>query len=172
MVFASLDAFAAGRELSAEARHSALPAYDAPLAGVILRRQVDSVLMRLGANLWQFVRYTWLPSDSALGVGAGTRRQLVPLFDALRSGRPVPLGLVNSLKPFRLAANHQVLAYAADFREHEVIVRIYDPNHPKRDDVTLVVPLASREPVVEHIGKRTKTWRGFFIEHYAVCASP
>lgn len=167
MVFASLDAFAIEASLPAEAQRSSLPEYDAPIAGAILRRQFDSVLMRLGANLWQFVRFTWVPSDSSIGIGAATRRELLPLFDALRSGRPVPLGLVNSLKPFRLAANHQVLAYAADFGEREVVIRIYDPNYPKRDDVVLVVPMSSSEPVVERIGARTKVWRGFFIEHYA-----
>lgn len=167
MVFAALDAFAADQPLPSGAREPSLPAHDSPLAARIWRRQVDSVVMRLAANLWQFVRFTWLPSASTFGIAAATRRELLPLFDMLRAGRPAPLGLVNALRPLRLAANHQVLAYAADFGSDEVAIRIYDPNHPMRDDVVLVVPLSPQKPITEHVDKRTTLWRGFFIEHYS-----
>jgi len=167
MVFAALDAFLAGRELSVEARSSAVPPPRSALAASIRGRQADSVLMRLAANLWQFVRYTWLPSVLGRGVAVKSRVELLALFDMLRSGRPAPLGLVNALRPLRLAANHQVLAYAADFGEQRTTISVYDPNHPKSDDVVLVVPISPAEPVVERSAKRTKRWRGFFIVHYS-----
>lgn len=168
MVFAALDSFTAGLPLDGAVSRD-LPDNDTPLGRLIWQRQVDSVTTRLGSNLWQFVRFTYLPSASAPGIAAATRRELLPLFDALRSGRPVPLGLVSDIGLPHLARNHQVLAYAADFGEERVEVRIYDPNHPRRDDVTLEVPFATSGHVIEHIGAQTAEWRGFFIEHYRPC---
>lgn len=166
MVFAALDAFAAGHPLVGEATSPHLPSHDAELSRLIWRRQVDSVLMRLAVNLWQFARFTYLPTRSTLGIATATRRELLPLFDALRSGRPVPLGLVSAVGPMKLATNHQVLAYAADFGDKAVEIHIYDPNYPRRDDVTLTVPFAPAEPVIERVGARRKMWRGLFVEHY------
>lgn len=167
MVFAALDAFLKGEPLEGSVGSSGLPAHDSPLARRIWARQIESVGVRLGANLWQFVRFTYLPSASALGIAAATRRELLTLFDALRAGVPVPLGLVSDIGLTHLARNHQVLAYAADFGDKRVRIRIYDPNYPRRDDVEIDVPLSPDEPVIERIGGRVKLWRGFFIEHYA-----
>lgn len=166
MVFAALDAFLSEEPLGAEARARELPPYDSPLAQAIWRRQVESVAAGAGLNLLEFARYTYLPADRALGIGVATRQELLVLFDMLRSGRPAPLGMVSGVTLKHLARNHQVLAYAADFAEGHVTVRIYDPNHPLRDDVTLLVQLDPAQPVVEHIGQRVRVWRGFFIERY------
>jgi hypothetical protein len=166
MVFAALDAFAAGKPLGPEALARTLPAHDSPLARAIFQRQLDSVVVGLGGNLAEFVRFTYLPSESPLGIGIATRRELLALFDALRSGRPVPLGMVSGISLPHITTNHQVLAYAADFADERVIVHVYDPNHPRRDDVVLDVPMDGAEPVVERIGSRVKVWRGFFIERY------
>jgi hypothetical protein len=166
MVFAALDAWAAERALPEGSDATHLPEHDNPLAHAIWRRQVDSVATRLGENLWQFVRFTYAPTDSALGIGHATRRELLPLFDALRSGRPVPLGLVSELRLGRFATNHQVLAYAAEFGEDSVQVWVYDPNHSRRDDVVLEVPMRADEPVSERVAAREKVWRGFFVERY------
>lgn len=167
MVFAALDAFAAGRPLPPGAASSDLPLHGAPLSQVIWKRQVDSVLGGLGENLLQFVRFTYMPSGSPPGIASATRCELVTLFDALRSGRPVPLGLVSAIGPTRLAANHQVLAYAAEFGESRVEIWVYDPNHPRRDDIVIAVPFALAEPVVERIGSKRILWRGLFVERYS-----
>lgn len=166
MVFAALDAFLDDAPLSAEALARELPPHDSLLARTIFRRQLESVVDGAGVNLAEFACFTYLPSAGPLGIGAATRRELLTLFDMLRSGRPAPLGMVSSLSLPHIATNHQVLAYAADFGEASVMVRIYDPNHPRRDDVVLDVPLAAGEPVVERYGQRVKVWRGFFIERY------
>jgi len=165
MVFAALDAYAAGVPLE-EAGTSELPTAHAPVSRRIWRRQVDSVLTGVGANLWRFALFTYLPSSNILGIAAATRRELLPLFDVLRSGRPVPLGLVSGLGFPYLARNHQVLAYAADFGQERVRIRIYDPNYPRRDDVVLEVPLDPTRPVTEMTGKRSRTWRGLFVVRY------
>ena len=167
MVFATLDAFLAGSPLSDESRSASLPAHDSPLARSIWRRQMQSVAVGLGGNLWKFVRFTYLPSSSALGVGIATRRELLAVFDSLRVGRPAPLGLVSGIGLTHMARNHQVLAYAARFDEERATLWIYDPNHPRRDDVTLEVPMDPHAPVREHIGARVKPWRGLFVERYS-----
>lgn len=167
MVFAALDAFAAGVPLPADACQRSLPAYDSVLARAIWRRQVASILMPPGANAARFARYTYLPTTHALGIGPATRRELLPLFDLLRSGRPAPLGLVSTLGFPHIARNHQVLAYAAEFGDDVARVRVYDPNHPLRDDVVIDVPIALTPAVTERIGGREKAWRGFFVEDYA-----
>lgn len=66
------------------------------------------------------------------------------------AGRPCLLELVRAAGagPAALARNHQVLAWAyRDGRAADgsgtVLVRVYDPNHPGRDDVALVVAVAS-----------------------------
>lgn len=166
MVLAALDAFAADEPLDSSARSLDPPRYDSALAHQVARRQFDSVATHLGMNLWQFVRFTYLPTASTPGTGAATRRELLTLFDALRSGRPVPLGMVSEIGLTRMATNHQVLAYAADFGEGRVTVRVYDPNYPLRDDVVLDVPLDIDSLVVERMPGRVKVWRGFFVEHY------
>lgn len=167
MVFAALDAFATGAPLPEGAGERTLPAHDSALARWIWRRQVASVLMPPGANAARFARYTYLPTTHPLGIGPATRRELLTLFDLLRSGRPAPLGLVSTLGFPHIARNHQVLAYAADFGDDAARVHVYDPNHPLRDDVAIDVPLELDGDVIERIGGREKAWRGFFVEDYA-----
>lgn len=167
MVFAALDAFVAEAPLPQGSRERVLPEHDSPLARWIWRRQLDSVMVLPGANVARFTRFTYLPSGNPLGVAAATRRSLLTLFDLLRSGRPVPLGLVTGLGFPHIARNHQVLAYAADFREDDVLVRVYDPNHPLRDDVVLKVPLELSAAIEEREGGKSKTWRGLFVEDYS-----
>jgi hypothetical protein len=55
------------------------------------------------------------------------------------AGRPSPLGLVRikSTNPMDLKHDHQVLAYGYEQEGGAVSVRLYDPNHPRRDDVTM-----------------------------------
>ena len=52
-------------------------------------------------------------------------------------GRLAMLGLIRSksANPFRLTSNHQVLAYGYRVEPTAVILRVYDPNWPDRDDV-------------------------------------
>jgi hypothetical protein len=53
------------------------------------------------------------------------------------AGRLPLIGLIraSSANPFRLTANHQVLAYGYRVDPPKVALRLYDPNWPDRDDV-------------------------------------
>lgn len=172
MVFAALDRFAAGVPLTPAEQALALPDHRAPLARHIWRRQVESIVTRLGSNLWRFAVLTYLPSHAPGGTASTRQSELPRVLAALEVGQPVPLGLVSGLSVRHLAQNHQVLAYAAGVEDGLARIRIYDPNFPHRDDVVLEVPIAGTGPVVERAGARTVPWRGFFAERYRPASVP
>ena len=126
----------------------AVPADREPFASgsprfeAIVRRQVESLaFLTVPARFWLRM---------ALGSSFGRDRARAtfegewPLAKAgLDDGRLVPVGLIRvaSADPRNLTKNHQVVAwgYAEDGRE--VSLRIYDPNWPDRDDVTITIHL-------------------------------
>ena len=61
----------------------------------------------------------------------------------LDGGKLSPLGLVKvqSVNPVDLGQDHQVLAYAYDLTGGRLTLRIYDPNWPNRDNVTMSLPV-------------------------------
>jgi hypothetical protein len=64
--------------------------------------------------------------------------------DEIDQGHPSPLGLVRvkGSDPLELKHNHQVLAYGYRVDGSRLTLRLYDPNRPDRDDVTLSLSLA------------------------------
>jgi hypothetical protein len=60
------------------------------------------------------------------------------------AGHPSALGLikVKSTDPRQLKHDHQVLAYGYDLQGGILKLRLYDPNRPARDDVTLSLCIA------------------------------
>jgi hypothetical protein len=50
---------------------------------------------------------------------------------------PIGLATIKSLDPFQMGHNHQVLAYGYELDCAGVVIRIYDPNYPDDDHVTL-----------------------------------
>lgn len=62
----------------------------------------------------------------------------------LDAGRLVAIGLLRavSANPFALTRNHQVLAYGYDLDGPRLTLRIYDPNWPDTDDVTLALDVS------------------------------
>jgi hypothetical protein len=87
---------------------------------------------------------------------------------ALTAKRPVPLGLI-APNPLRgIGLNHQVVAYGAERSADGLLIRIYDPNIPRRDDVTLFVTWSGDVPIVERRGEQQiAEWRALFVERYA-----
>jgi len=59
------------------------------------------------------------------------------------------LGLIRSTSanPVHLGHNHQVVAWAYDVSPTELTLRLYDPNWPDRDDVSIRVRLAGGSTV-------------------------
>jgi hypothetical protein len=90
----------------------------------------------------------------------------------LESGVPCVVGLIRTSggSPWRLTQNHQVLAFGWDEEPGSITIRIYDPNHPRRYDVSLHVtvdagdgPWHGRIRMTQSTGE---TLLGFFRQPY------
>jgi hypothetical protein len=146
MVFAARDYFEAGREPPAG---TTAPG-EGPLFDYLCTRLFDSFGLPLGP-----ARYLELMSPvvsdgetvlSRMGWAPHGRawRMVNQEWPAVRADidrrHPSPLGLVTvkSTNPMDLKEDHQVLAYGYDLGgDGGLSLRLYDPNQPGRDDVTL-----------------------------------
>jgi hypothetical protein len=121
------------------------PANGSPRFRAIVRRQVESPdWLRVPLRFYDL--QAWRP-DPPTRLSAILRRpppRIVVVRDAwpliradIEAGRAPIVGLVRTAgcSPRRLTANHQVLAYAYEEDAGGFRIRIYDPNHPGRDDV-------------------------------------
>ena len=81
----------------------------------------------------------------------------------------MPLGLVRtaSANPFRLTHNHQVLAYGYDEAPDRVVIRLYDPNWPDRDDVAIVVDGAPKPGSATLRQSTGEPLAAFFVAPYS-----
>ena len=160
------------------------PANGSPRFRALVRRQVESLD-------WFRVplRYLDLQAfrpDPPRGLAALLRRE-PPRVDALLrewprirdeidSGHPSVVGLIRATgsSPWALSRNHQVLAYGYEETPEAITLRVYDPNHPGRDDVTLEIgvatgPDAATRPWRERITLHQSTGEpllGFFRQPY------
>ena len=131
------DAFAAKRPIPPD---TSAPANGSPLFKAIVRNQVQS-LYWLSVPL----RFYWL---SAFVGGAPGRRAVdhewQKITDAIDAGKLPIIGLIrkSSWNPFKLTSNHQVLAFAYDDDGTTRHLKLYDPNHPNDDTVSITVDVA------------------------------
>ena len=137
---------------------TAAPPEGSPLRAWILRRQVDSFdggrlpfrFYWLMSPLRPARETTWARALGRLGIDLHSRAHLMIAREwpgirrELDAERPVSLGLVRvvSANPLALTRNHQVLAWGYDLDGSALTLRIYDPNWPGDDDVTLALDLA------------------------------
>jgi len=137
MCFAAADRFLRGETPPAD---TSPPPAGSALFEEIAHRQLDS--LELGLTPLRF----WLAA-ARLRAGRWTPGDQVREWRAIRAdidaGRPASLGLVRSaaVNPFSLTTNHQVLGFAYEAGPAQATIRVYDPNHPRRDDVVLTLRL-------------------------------
>ena len=108
----------------------------------LVREQLRS--FRVGVVPMRFWR---LAATTAAKRLARTRdREWPKIRAALDGDRLTMVGLVRheARNPFKLIGNHQVVAYGYVVDDGSITLRIYDPNWPNRDDVT--VPLDGSGP--------------------------
>lgn len=113
------------------------PANGSALFRVLVRRQVRS-LDWLRVPLRFYLMAILGPERAA----RRTREREWPKIKAkIDAGRLAMIGLVRQTgwDPRTLTSNHQVLACAYETDGDTVTLRIYDPNWPGRDDVTVLV---------------------------------
>ena len=132
------------------------PANGSPRYRALVRRQVQSLdWMRVPLRYLDL--QAWRP-DPPRGLAMCMRREpprveaVVREWPRIRreidAGHPSVVGLIRvaGISPWALTQNHQVLAWAWEADEGRISLRVYDPNHPGRDDVELRVVLADVRP--------------------------
>jgi len=111
------------------------PTNGSPLFKALVRRQVLSLeLMRTPLGFWRM--------GARAGILGRTREQEWPrIRRSIDAGRLAMIGLVRNkgINPLKLTKNHQVLCYGYVIADETVRLRIYDPNWPNRDDVTILI---------------------------------
>lgn len=161
------------------------PPSDGPLFDYVVQRLLDSFHLPYGpARYLELMNPAlpdaegWLTRIGALPHGRAWRTLRVEwpkVRAAIDQGHPAALGLVRikSLNPFDLKHNHQVLAYGYDLTGESLVLRIYDPNFPDRDDVTLSVrPLDPSRPVVTTAFPSTPHVHAFFAVDFRPVSPP
>jgi hypothetical protein len=183
MALTARDLFEAG--LSAPRDQAEPPANGSPRFAAIVRRQVQS-LDWLRVPL-RYLDLQALRPDPPSGLARLLRREPPrvdsvlcewPLIRAeIDDGHPSVTGLIRASggSVRQLTQNHQVLAYAWEADERSVTIRVYDPNHPGRDDVALHVRItdagsvAAGTPWRDRISMSQSTGEpllGFFRQPY------
>jgi len=147
MVFAVRDYFEAGRDLPPD---TVPPGSDSPLFRFLVRRLIDSWNLPRGALRYLYLMNPGLPDTDvwfepwAHGRAWIMTEQEWPKVKAdIDGGRLSPLGLIRrkSWNPMDLGHQHQVLAYGYDLADEIATIRVYDPNNPDNDDVTISLSL-------------------------------
>jgi hypothetical protein len=113
------------------------PANGSALFRALVRRQVLS-LDRLLTPL----RFWWMGAIGPERALVRARRVEWPRIRAeIDAGRLVRVGLVRheGLSPWRMSRSHQVVAYAYEVEGDAATLRVYDPNWPGRDDVSVTL---------------------------------
>jgi hypothetical protein len=125
--------FAAGLPVPSD---TSAPANGSPLFRAIVRRQVRSLDWLRGP-----FRFWWM---GVRGPGWAQRRSFEREWPRIRAridaGSLALVGLVrhDGWSPWHLTGSHVVLAFGYTVeRDAEVTLRLYDPNWPDRDDVTV-----------------------------------
>jgi hypothetical protein len=165
MVYTVGDLFAAGIAMPADREP---PANGSPRFGAIVRRQVESL-----AFLSVPVRF-WLRSALGGSIGGDRARATLdrewPKAKALLdAGHVAMIGLIRvaSANPWNLTRNHQVMAWGYAEDGWGVTLRLYDPNWPDRDDVTVTIQL---DPALRPTGLSQSTGEpllGWFVLPYS-----
>jgi hypothetical protein len=181
MAFAVRDYFEASRPPPTDTS----PPSEGPLFDFVVQRLLDSFHLPYGpARYLELMNpglpdgETWLTRIGGMPHGRAwrtLRSEWPKVRAAIDQGHPAPLGLVRikSLNPFDLKHNHQVLAYGYDLADDSVVLRIYDPNFPDRDDVTLSIrPLDPSRPVRMTASPSTPMVHTFFAVDYRPASPP
>ncbi len=137
MVVYVSERFAAGRPTPTE---SEPPANGSPLFRALVRNQLRSLdWFVTPLRFWRLAAM-----DPARAARRSRDRELPRIRAAIDGGRLVRVGLVrhHGFNPMELSKDHQVLAHAYEVDGDVATVRIYDPNWPGRDDVTLSMDAA------------------------------
>lgn len=180
MAFAARDYFEAKVPIPDDAE----PPSEGPLFEYLVERLFDSFNLPLGPTTYLALMSPALADGetfwSRLGLAPhGRAWRMANEWPKIRAdidaGHPSPLGLVRikSTNPMDLKHDHQVLAYGYDVQGSAVTLRIYDSNHPGRDDVTMSLDIADpARPISVSVSPPGPAVYAFFRIGYTRAAPP
>ena len=122
----------------------------------------ETVWSRIGigphGRAWQTVRDAWPKVRADIDAGHASTLGLIK---------------VKSSDPRQLKQHHQVLAYGYDLKDGIAKLRLYDPNQPGRDDVTLSLSVADpSRPTAITVSPPAGPVYAFFRVTYAAASPP
>jgi hypothetical protein len=136
----------------------------------IVRRQLDSFAgIRVPLRFYKLMSPTRparepcpSPRTGRIGVRRHSRSHVMindewpKVRSAIDAGHLAMVGLIRVVgrDPFMLNRNHQVMAYGYDLEGSQLTLRIYDPNWPNDDDVTLHLDVSDPKAQVAPIYSR------------------
>lgn len=159
MCFAALDYFFSG---VLPPTHQTPQEVDSRLFGYLCDRQLDSLKI---ITVLKFME--WMVADEKQILTRIKRYEIPKLRRLLQKGEPAVLGLVRVRGVQSPTQNHQVLAtgYELDPLLEQLIIYLYDPNHPNQDpSIQLFLGKnAAPPPLVQSTGEPLF---GFFVIPY------
>lgn len=180
MAFAARDYLEAGRPMPDDVEAPG----EGPLFDYLVARLFDSFNLPLGPTTYLALMSPALPDGetfwSRLGLAPhGRAWRMANEWPKVRAdidaGHPSPLGLVRikSTNPVDLKHDHQVLAYGYALEGSALTLRLYDPNHPGRDDVTMSLDVADpTRPIPVTVSPPGAPVYAFFRINYTRAAPP
>jgi hypothetical protein len=181
MAFAARDYFEAKRPPPPDAT----PPGEGPLFDFVCDRLFDSFELPLGPVRYLELmspalsdgetilsRLGWAPHGRAWRIA---REEWPKVRADIDAGHPSALGLikVKSTDPRQLKQDHQVLAYGYDLEDGALTLRLYDPNQPGRDDVTMSLNVGDpTRPAAIVTSPPAGPVYAFFRVTYAVASPP
>jgi hypothetical protein len=124
------------------------PANGSPRFKALVRRQIQSLdWLRVPLRFYDLAAFRPFAGRRPL-VDVTLADEWPRIRAQVDAGRLAIVGLIRaeSVNPFRLTANHQVVAYGYDAEPRSIVLRLYDPNWPDRDDVEARLFLAEGQP--------------------------
>lgn len=168
MVYAARDLFEAGLPPPRTTR--------VPTSGPMLRyladRLVDSLALPFGPVTYLDLMHPATPDGDRPPIRGRAWRMIRREWPRIRAdldrGTPSPLALitVKSANPLHVGRNHQVLVWGYDLTGTWLTLRIYDPNEPDNDKITLCLDIRDPQDATQlHYSTGKRVWC-FFRTRY------
>jgi hypothetical protein len=160
MCFSALDNYHAGIPISSR---KTVPQTGSAMRNLLIKKQLQSLIPPDGI----IKVLAWTVRDDKYVWRRTAGSELRKLRTRLDKGQPAVLALIRADREGDPTKNHQVIAQAYSYDEHsgDLLVKIYDPNHPLKTP-TLTMNFNSPNTGIHAIQSTGEPLRGFFVIDY------
>lgn len=152
---------------------STRPSRGDPLFSELVDRQMDTVR---SVGWSKILDYQLRPDEGAWyevqhSLGYLTQSNHWPSVNAkLNAGMPTTICLIRAgrISAQKIGDNHQVVVwgYSYDSTTHKLVLRVYDPNYPNRDDIKIGLTLGQKNNRLDAYQSTGQNLRGFLHVPY------